>query len=145
MRKLALVLCTVFSLVLLVGCTQGATQGTVGYEDGTYRGGYIDPAQVEVNFVLKDNKFAEFKFRALGYKGEDYLKTEDANLSGITAQYQALADYLVGKDVEALKDLYTPENIAEDTDVFSAATLRSSKMISAINDALNRGLYALAE
>lgn len=113
------------------------------HPDGTYRGGYIDPVQVEVQFALKDGKFTEVRYRALGYRGDDYLKTEDKNLLGITEQYNDLAAYLVDKDVSALMDLYYPENITKDTDTFTAATLRSSKLISAINDGLNRGLYAL--
>ena len=62
---------------------------------------------------------------------------------GVTEQYNDLAAYLVGKDVSALQDLYFPANITKDADTFTAATLRSSKLISAINDGLNRGLYAL--
>lgn len=113
------------------------------YADGTYRGGYIDPAQIEVQFDLKDNQFTAVRYRALGYRGVDYLKSEDAAVLGITKQYQEIAEYLIGKDVSALMDLYYPENITKDTDTFTAATLRSSKLVSSINDGLNRGLYAL--
>lgn len=113
--------------------------------DGTYRGGYIDPSQIEVSFVIKDGKFTEIKYRALGYKGESYLDSENPAHKGIAGQFQALADHLIGKDVSALDDLYTPEKIAKDTDAFSAATVRSSKLISAINDGLNRGRYGLPE
>ncbi len=137
-RLLTLVLLAAL-LVSSLAMAAPATQ----YPDGTYRGGYIDPTQVEIEIVLKDGKFETIKFRALGYKGQSYLKTEDKTMMGIAEQYQALADHLIGKDVSALYDLYFPANIAKDTDAFTAATLRSSKMISAINDALNRGLYAL--
>ena len=134
-----------FSPVLLTALLTSALAmaATVAHPDGTYRGGYIDPRQIEVEFVLKEGKFASFKFRALGYKDQSYLKSEDKAMQGIAEQFQALADYLIGKDLTALHDLYFPGNIAKDTDAFTAATMRSAKMISAINDALNRGLYAL--
>ncbi len=144
---LTLVLVLLANVVAYASTTEQAVapaniEGYV-YADGTYRGGYIDPAQIEVQFELKDNQFVSIKYRALGYRGVDYLKSEDAAVVGVTTQYQELADYLIGKDVSALKDLYYPENIAKDTDTFSAATIRSSKLISSINDGLNRGLYAL--
>ena len=113
------------------------------YPDGTYRGAYIDPTNIEVEFTLKDNQFTEINFRALGYRGVDYLKSEEAAVMGIAKQFEEIAAYLVGKDVSALKDLYYPENIAKDTDTFTAATMRSGKLISSINDGLNRGLYSL--
>ena len=122
------------------------TEFTLGtYQDGTYRGAYLDSNQVQVEFALKDNKFDSFKLRTLGYKGSDYLKSEDAAMKGIAQQFTECADYLVGKDVSAVKDLYTPANVASDVDGFTAATIRSAKIISALNDALTRGAYKLAE
>lgn len=115
------------------------------YQDGTYRGGYLDSTQVQVEFVLKDNKFESVKLRSLGYKGTDYLKSEDAAMQAIAGQYGECVDYLVGKDISAVLDLYTPGNIASDVDTFTSATLRSNKLISAIFDGLNRGVYKLAE
>lgn len=113
------------------------------YADGTYRGGYIDPTQIEVQFTLKDNQFTEVRFRALSYRDVNYLKSEEALVKAIAQQYTDLADYLIGKDVSTLKDLYFPENITKDMDTATAATLRSSKLISSINDGLNRGPYSL--
>lgn len=115
------------------------------YQDGTYRGAYLDSTQVQVEFTLKGNQFESIKLRALGYKGSDYLKSEDPAMQGIAKQFTECAEYLVGKDVSAVMDLYTPGNVASDVDGFTAATLRSSKMISAIFDALNRGVYKLAD
>lgn len=115
------------------------------FEDGTYRGAYIDPSQVEVSFAMSDGKFSEFKFRSLGYKGESYLESENKTHQEVAGQYQQLAEYLMGKGPEALRDLYVPENIAQDADAVSSATLRSGKLISAINDGFNRGLYKLPE
>ena len=122
------------------------TAFTVGtYQDGTYRGAYLDSNQVQVEFTLKDNKFESIKLRTLGYKGTDYLKSEDAAVQGIAKQFTECADYLVGKDISAVMELYTPANVASDVDGFTAATLRSSKLISAIFDGLNRGVYKLAD
>lgn len=109
--------------------------------DGTYRGAFIDPKQLEISFDVKDNKFTKIEFKALGYMGEDYLNSKDPKLQGITEQYKQLADYLIGKKVYDLEELYYPEKIAKDVDGATSATLRSNKMISAINDALNRGVY----
>lgn len=78
------------------------------------------------------------------YKDEDYLKSEDATIVALKWQYEDVLNHIVGKDITTVVDeLYTPENITKDIDGFTAATVRSGKIISAINDALNRGVYAL--
>lgn len=122
--------------------------GNYTYENGTYRGSYVDGDinQISVEFVIKDNKYESIKYRALAYKGEDYLK-EDATgvIKNIRDQYQQVADYLVGKDIKAVNDLYKPGDIAKDMDAVTGATLRSNKLISAIWDGLNRHSYKLAE
>ena len=111
------------------------------YEDGTYRGAFITPSDVEIEFVLKDNTFESIKYRALGFKGSNYLKSEDKNEIALTGQYQALLDYLSGKKLSDVYALYSPGEIVQDVDGFAGATIRSSKVISAINDALVRGVY----
>ena len=147
MKKFIFTFLAIITLTTLSGC--GANQNVennqkeIKYADGTYRGGYIDPTQVEISFELKDGKFNSVKFRKLSYNGENYLKSEDTIITSISSQYLDLANYLVGKELSALADLYTPANITNDIDGFTAATLRSAKIISAINDGLNRGLYAL--
>lgn len=122
--------------------------GNYTYENGTYRGSYVDGDinQISVEFVIKDNKYESLKYRALAYKGEDYLK-EDATgvIKNIRDQYQQVADYLVGKEIKAVNDLYKPGEIAKDMDAVTGATLRSNKLISAIWDGLNRHPYKLAE
>lgn len=142
---LALVVALTAGILAVATTSTPAASATTAqaYPDGTYRGGYIDPKQIEVQFTLEDNKFTEIRYRALGYRDVNYLKSEDKTILGVTQQYQDLADYLIGKEVSALQDLYYPANITKDTDTFTAATLRSSKLISSINDGLNRGLYAL--
>lgn len=101
--------------------------------------------QVTVEFELKDNKFISLKLRSLTYKDVDYLKSEETPYKGIASQYQECLDYLTGKDVSAILDLYKPANIATDVDGVTAATLRSNKLISALFDGLNRGVYKLAD
>ena len=63
----------------------------------------------------------------------------------IAMQFQQLIDYLVGRELSAVNDLYLPGNIAEDTDVSSAATLRAPKIISAIWEGLNKNAYTAIE
>lgn len=146
---------TLIASALLAGCsapntstTNGSTtqqgQMSASYKNGTYRGAYINSDEVEVEFVLTDNKFESVKFRKLGFGGNDYLKSEDKSQIAVKTQYEELSNYLLGKDISTIDELYVPENIAKDIDTMTAATVRSSKLISAINDALGRGPYKLA-
>ena len=116
------------------------------YSDGTYRGSYMEDGgeQVALEFTIKDNRFVEIGYRTLQYKGEDYLG-EGASQAAktIAAQFGALAEYLVGREISAVNDLYRPGEIAPDADAFSGATLRSPKVISAIWDGLGRHAYRI--
>ncbi len=153
MKRIAIAILVIMSLVGLVGCAdEGSTTETptvqeVSFEDGTYRGAFLDGGsmQVGVQLKLEDNKVTEAKFRHLEYKGVDY-RAEDADemTKALAVQYTDLLDYLEGKDIrEDLKDLYEPGDIVqEDLDAFTGATIRSSKVISAIRDGLNRGVYS---
>lgn len=143
MKKL-LTIALLAGVLVTTGCSSTTSNpDELVYRDASYRGTFYD-GSVEVDFTLKDNKFESIKFRKLAYKGVDY-QAEDAadSIKGIAGQYTALIDHLVGKDVSEVEALYTPADIAEDADSFSAATIRSGKVISAINDALNRGAYSL--
>ncbi len=118
----------------------------VSYEDGTYRGFFADRGdiQVAVEFKLENNKVASISFRQLYYGNKDYrTEKEDQLIVGLKGQHEQLINYLVGKDITvSLSDLYKPENIVkENVDTFTGATLRSGKVISAVRDALNRGVY----
>lgn len=142
------------SLISLVGCTgqqasanEPAVVAQVSYEDGTYRGTFSDSGymQVGVQFKLENNIVKEAKFRHLEYKGIDYRKEEtDQTIVGLKGQFEEALNYLVDKDIrENLADLYEPGNIVkENVDAFTGATVRSSKIISAIRDGLNRGVYS---
>jgi len=111
-----------------------------------YRGSYMEDGgeQIALEFSLKDNRFEEIVFRTLQYKGEDYLAQDaSAAVKAVSGQFAQLIDYLVGRPVSDVNRLYRPGEIAQDTDVFSGATLRAPKVISAIWDALGRHAYRI--
>lgn len=158
--KIATLLFVIVCTISLVACSADNSQNNqeanleqksapasseISYEDGTYRGGFSDRGQIQVNiqFKLEDNIVKEAEFRHLYHKGIDYLEEEDPTIVGLKEQHEELIKYLEGKDIrESLTDLYEPGNIVtDDVDTFTGATLRSSKVISAIRDALNRGVY----
>jgi len=116
------------------------------YADGTYRGSYMEDGgeEVVVEFAIEDGLFREIAYRTLQYKDDDYLAANvNKYVLDIKGQFQALIDYLVGKPIASVNDLYRPGDIAPDTDVLSAATVRAPKVISAIWDALGRHAYRL--
>ncbi len=116
------------------------------YPDGHYRGIYMEGGQEEVaiEFTIRDGCFVEMTYRALGYKGEDYL-AQDASAAAktIAGQFAQLTDYLAGKPIASVNDLYQPGEIVSDVDGFSGATIRAPKVISAIWDGLGRHAYKL--
>ena len=80
------------------------------YADGIYRGFYYDGGieQIAIQFELKDGRFDSLVYRGVKYKDGDYM-SEDASdaQKAILRQYRQLADYLIGKDVSAIDDLYS--------------------------------------
>jgi uncharacterized protein with FMN-binding domain len=127
--------------------TQGEEPGDIveiQYGDGMYRGIYADrnEIQVSVQFNLKDNVLSNLSFRQLYYAGTDYRTMEESNpLYGVVEQNKQVLEYLEGKTLESIYDLYAPGDFVEDVDTFTGATLRANKIISAIKDGLNRGMY----
>ncbi len=114
------------------------------YEDGTYRGVFIDrdAVQVNVQFVLEDNIITDIGYRLLSHRDMDYLEPEDSATEALRDQHMQILEYLEGKDIrESLVDLYEPGDFVEDVDGFSGATIRANKVISAVRDGLNRGVY----
>ncbi|MFQ9448474.1 MAG: hypothetical protein ACLR4A_15050 [Christensenellales bacterium] len=85
-------------------------------------------------------------YRGVKYKDGDYM-SEDASdaQKAILRQYRQLADYLIGKDVSAIDDLYSPYDIVEDLDAVTTATMKSGKLISALWDGLNRHPYKIVD
>ena len=131
-------------ILTLSGCSNLLSPGKTAYENGVYRGVFIDKDAIQINveFTLIDGIVTEAEFRHL--KHEDYsLKTEVEPYKSVIAQYQEALDYLVGKKLsEHLTDLYLPHTIiTREVDGYTAATLRTNKIISAIRDGLNRGVY----
>lgn len=116
------------------------------YENGTYRGVFIDGDSIQINIelTLKDGIVEKASFRHLR-RDENYnIDADEEPYSLIIKQYQEALDHLIGKDLKKhLRDLYNPENIVTTkVDGYTSATLRSNKIISAIRDALNRGVYS---
>ena len=145
MKKILVVLFAFSTIFILAAC--GVQETEVSYEDGRYRGIYLDrdEVQVVVQFDLEDNVVTGISFRWLAYNGTDYRSSEDDTILAIRDQHQEAIDYLVGKDLrEALMDLYSPGDIgvSDVSDAFTGATIRSNKIVSAIRDALNRGVYS---
>ncbi len=143
MKKFLSVLFVFVAVFTLAAC-EGETE--TSYEDGRYRGIYVDrdEVQVVVQFDLEDNIVQSVSFRHLAYGGVDYRDTDDETTQGIAQQHVDAFEYLVGKDIrDYLADLYTPGDLdLDDVDTFSGATIRSNKIISAVRDALNRGVYS---
>ncbi len=116
------------------------------YEDGTYRGVFIDGdvIQVNVEFTLQDGVVTAAGFRHLRRDDDYYLGTEIEPYRSVVEQYREALDYLVGKNLsEHLEDLYRPgEIVTTEVDGYSGATIRSNKIVSSVRDALNRGVYS---
>ncbi|WP_297598108.1 hypothetical protein [uncultured Cetobacterium sp.] len=124
-------------LLTLVGGIASAAE----YRNGTYRGVFISgqETQVEIQFDLKDDKVEKPKFRTLFYKGEDFLKNKD--LLKNKAQYEALLTKITNENVDkAMETLYSPADIEN-----AGATVRATKVRSAIKNGLNSGVYTPAK
>jgi hypothetical protein len=115
--------------------------GTIGeYEDGRYRGHFA--GQVVAQFNVENNTFKKVNFRKLLHMDNDYTKmVEGDELYPVYTQNLQIAEYLEGKPLSAVYDLYTPGEFVDDADGFSGATVRGAKVLSAIMDGLNRGIY----
>lgn len=140
-KGFVLVLCAVMVLALLIP-TLGFAQRT--YDNGTYRGTFQDGGvqQISIQFDLEDGLFKNLSFRHLYYKDVDYRKIdEDHPQYPVVEQHKQILEYLEGKPVSSMYDLFDVNGVVDDIDTYTAATIRGSKVISAIQDALNRGLY----
>lgn len=133
--------------VLIVLCMAFASVcAAESYPDGIYRGFYYDGGieQIAIQFEMKDGLFASIVYRGVKYKDGDYMIEDASDAQKATlAQYEQLAQYLIGKGVEAIGDLYMPYDIVGDVDAVTSATVQSSKLISALWDGLNRRPFKL--
>jgi len=143
----------------------GATWPVWDLKDGDYRGHFDDREHnVSVQVTIEDEEIVDVGLRWQKYDGvvydtsdpeipEDYPITEE-QIIGMAEQHETALDYLIGaqgKDeiVERLEHMEgnpggTPledEITPQDIDGFSAATIRSGKLGSAVRDAFNRGRY----
>ncbi|MGI1658920.1 MAG: FMN-binding protein [Desulfitobacterium sp.] len=117
---------------------------TKDYPNGSYRGNF--EGQVLIGFDLENNTLKNVKYRALQHGGTNYLELKEGDPKyAVVEQQNQLIAHLEGKPLSTLKDLYTPGNFVKDIDTYSGSTIRSSKLISAVNDGLNRGPYKPAE
>lgn len=108
---------------------------TKNLNNGVYRGAYIYPSELTVQFTLNKNKIEHLQYLKLGLEDKDYLK--DDTFKEIRGKYEILLKYLEGKDItKTLNDLYTSDKI-EGID----STIEVGKLISAIHDAFNRGVF----
>ncbi len=117
------------------------------YPDGTYRGIFEDSGsqQVSIQFSVEDGNLYDISFRHLFYGGTDYGELEEGDaLYGIYEQHLQVAEYFEGKPVSSITDLYEPGDFVDDVDAATGATLRGNKVLSAMVDGLNRGLYSPA-
>ncbi len=132
-------------IVLLYGCRQESVR-VREHEDGTYRGVFIDRDSIQVNveFSLKDGIMTRAAFRHLHGGGNYHLRTDLEPYRSVIQQHEEALSHLVGKNLDLhLSDLYNPQNIVTtQVDGYTAATIRSNKIISAIRDGLNRGVYS---
>jgi len=129
-------------------CFAAAACADTAYPDGIYRGFYYDGGieQIAIQFEIRNGLFDSIVYRGVKYKDGDYMIEDASDAQKATLrQYIQLADYLVGKGIEAIDDLYNPYAIVEDVDAVTTATMQSSKLISALWDGLNRRPYKMVD
>ena len=155
----------IISFLLLTACEVQETEWPVwNLQDGDYRGHFDDREHnLSVQITLEDEEVVNTSVRYQQYDGivyddpdpeipEDYIFNEE-QIKGMADQYIEALEYLEGaqgKD-EIVERLAYMEGTPEDTPVLdaidtevdgvSAATIRSSKIASAVRDAFNRGRY----
>ena len=122
--------------------------------DGDYRGHFDDREHnVSVQVTLVNEEIVDVSLRWSYYDGIDYRAAEEEPFQSIQQQHVEALEYLIGATgrdeiVERLGHLEgNPTGPAlefietQEIDGFSAATIRSSKLASAVRDAFNRGRY----
>ena len=161
----ALVILVLAFALLATGCEkQTEAQWPVwDMRDGDYRGHFDDREHnVSVQITLEDEKIASASIRHQQYDGVVYERNPEIDedyffdaeqIEGMAAQYEEALNYLEGAQgkeeiVERLEHMEgTPEGtpvleaIETEVDGVSGATIRSSKLGSAVRDAFNRGRY----
>ncbi len=147
-HAIMMILAVASSLLLAACATRGpkTTSEERSHPDATYRGAFIDEGIIQVNlqFTLVDGVVTDASFRHLvGAKPEYNLENKQEPYRSVVAQYEEALQHLVGKPLRHhLADLYDSGRIISlEVDGYTGATIRSTKIISAVRDALNRGPY----
>ncbi len=122
--------------------------------DGDYRGHFDDREHnVSVQVTIENEEIVGVSLRWATYQGIDYRGIDEDPIAGIYRQHVESLEYLIGargvdEIVERTRHMERSpsgpalEAIAtQDVDGYSAATIRSAKLASAVRDALNRGRY----
>ena len=146
-RMLALLIAVGTLLVSACQTSQHVSTAEMNeYPDATYRGAFIDEGIIQVNlqFTLEGGIVTAASFRHLVGAVPGYnLETDEEPYRSVVLQYEEALQHLVGKSLRSgLPDLYDPGSVVTlEVDGYSGATIRSTKIISAVRDALNRGPY----
>ncbi len=122
--------------------------------DGDYRGHFDDREHnVSVQLTIENEEIVAVSLRWAYYRGADYRSADENPYAGIFDQHVESLEFLIGaRGVEEIveRTIYmegSPSGPAleaittQDVDGFSAATIRSGKLGSAVRDAFNRGRY----
>ncbi len=122
--------------------------------DGDYRGHFDDREHnVSVQVSIQDEEIVGVSLRWAYYRGVDYRAADNDPYAGIYQQHVEALEYLIGaKGLQEIVERTTymegsPSGPAldaistQEVDGFTAATIRSGKIGSAVRDALNRGRY----
>lgn len=134
MKKLLLAL-MLLSAVSAIAATKSKAQ----YPDGTYRGLYISrqDTEVEVQFDLKDDVITKATYRALYYKGHDWLKEDEYVAKNVG--YMKLLERITNKKIQdVMPTMYNSDEIEA-----GGATVREMKVRSALQYGLNVGPFRL--
>lgn len=122
--------------------------------DGQYRGSFEDREHIaSVQLEIENEEIVDVSLRWATYQGIDYRGADQDPLAGIYQQHVESLEYLIGaKGVEEILERTrhmedSPSGPAleaiatQDVDGYTAATIRSGQLGSAVRDALNRGRY----
>ena len=123
-------------------------------QDGDYRGHFDDREHnVSVQLRVQNEEIVDVSLRWAYYRGVDYRGADENPYAGIYDQHVEALEYLIGargvaEIVERTVHMEgTPSGPAleaietQEVDGFTAATIRSGKLGSAVRDAFNRGRY----
>ena len=166
LKTILMITAIVLALGVLLACNgntnsvntnngQGAAQWPVwDLRDGDYRGHFDDREHnVSVQLTIENEEIVAVALRWAYYRGHDYRAADENPQAGIYDQHVESLEYLLGAtgvDEIVERTIHmegTPSGPAleaietQDVDGFTAATIRSGKIASAVRDAFNRGRY----